>query len=102
MITTEIVRKVAALAHLELSQAEVERMTAELSVILDNIAILGEAETSHIAPTAQVLDLRNVMREDSARPSLPIEAVLANAPDREDGYFRVRAVLKDDEGEARR
>ena len=102
MITTEIVRKVAALAHLELSQAEVERMTAELSVILDNISILGEAETSHIAPTAQVLDLRNVMREDSARPSLPIEAVLANAPDREDGYFRVRAVLKDDEGEARR
>lgn len=102
MITTEIVRKVAALAHLELSQAEVERMTAELDVILENIAILGEAETSHIAPTAQVLDLRSVMRDDCARASLPVEAVLANAPDREDGYFRVRAVLKDDEGEARR
>lgn len=102
MITTDIVRKVAALAHLELSQVEIDRMTAELGVILENIAILGEAETSHIAPTAQVLDLRNVMRDDAPRPPLPVEAVLANAPDREDGYFRVRAVLKDDEREAGR
>jgi len=102
LITTEIVRKDAALAHLELSQAETERMTAELGVILENIAILGEAETSHIAPTAQVLDLRNVMRSDTPRPSLPVEAVLANAPDREDGYFRVRAVLTDDEGQTGR
>ncbi|HWE64170.1 MAG TPA: Asp-tRNA(Asn)/Glu-tRNA(Gln) amidotransferase subunit GatC [Chloroflexota bacterium] len=94
LISRTDVEKVAALAHLELSDAELDRMTAELGAILDHIAVLSTVRTDHIAPTAQVLDLRNVMRDDVVTPSLPMEAVLANAPDREDAYFRVRAVLE--------
>ena len=100
MITTEDVKKVAELARLELTGDELERMTAELGAILGHIAILAGASTDHIAPTAQVLDLRNVMRPDRTAPSLPAEAVLANAPDREENYFRVQSVL-DDEAEDR-
>jgi aspartyl-tRNA(Asn)/glutamyl-tRNA(Gln) amidotransferase subunit C len=93
LITRKDVQKVAALAHLQLSEAELDRMTAELGSILDHIATLSEVPTSHISPTSQVLDLQNVLRDDVIRPCLPVEAVLANAPDREDGWFRVRAVL---------
>jgi len=94
VITREDVRKVAALARLELSDGEVERMTIELGGILDHIATLSELKTDHISPTSQVLDLSNVLRDDMMCPSLPVEAVLANAPDRDDQSFRVRAVLE--------
>jgi len=82
------------LARLELTDAELDRMTTDLGGILDHIATLAELPTDHVSPTSQVLDLRNVLRDDAARPSLPMEAILANAPDREDGSFRVRAVLE--------
>jgi aspartyl-tRNA(Asn)/glutamyl-tRNA(Gln) amidotransferase subunit C len=88
------VQKVAALAHLWLTDAEINRMTVELGAILEHIAVLSSVETAHIAPTAQVLDLYNVLREDVVVPSLPAEAVLANAPDREENSFRVRAILE--------
>jgi aspartyl-tRNA(Asn)/glutamyl-tRNA(Gln) amidotransferase subunit C len=88
------VQKVAALAHLWLTDAEINRMTVELGAILEHIAVLSSVDTDHIAPTAQVLDLQNVMRDDIPLPSLPVEAVLANAPDREDNSFRVRAILE--------
>jgi aspartyl-tRNA(Asn)/glutamyl-tRNA(Gln) amidotransferase subunit C len=94
LITRKDVEKVALLARLELQDGELDRMTADLSKILDHIAALSELPTDHISPTSQVLDLRNVLRDDEVRPSLPVEAVLANAPDREDGSFRVRAVLE--------
>lgn len=94
MITQHDVRKVAALARLELDDEQVDRMTAELGGILDHIATLSELRTDQVSPTSQVLDLRNVLREDVHRPSLPMEAVLANAPDREENSFRVRAVLE--------
>ena len=94
MITRDTVAKVASLAHLRLSDAELERMTSELGAILDNIAVLSELSTEQISPTSQVFDLRNVLREDLDRASLPMEAVLANAPDRDEDCFRVRAVLE--------
>jgi aspartyl-tRNA(Asn)/glutamyl-tRNA(Gln) amidotransferase subunit C len=94
LITRDDVRKVAALARLELSDAEVARMAVDLGGILDHIAVLSELDTNHINPTSQVLDLHNVLRDDAVQPSLPVEAVLANAPDREDQWFRVRAVLE--------
>jgi aspartyl-tRNA(Asn)/glutamyl-tRNA(Gln) amidotransferase subunit C len=55
---------------------------------------LQGVDTSAIPPTATVLPLENVMRADNIEPSLPIEDVLANAPDAQDGYFRVKAVLE--------
>jgi aspartyl-tRNA(Asn)/glutamyl-tRNA(Gln) amidotransferase subunit C len=94
LITRADVEKVAMLARLELSDAELDRMTADLGAILDHIQVLTELPLQDVGPTSQVLDLQNVMREDVVQPSLPVEAVLANAPDREDGYFRVRAVLE--------
>ncbi len=94
MISRSDVEKVALLARLELSDSELDRMTTDLGGILDHIAALAGLPTDHVSPTSQVLDLRNILRDDSVRPSLPMEAVLANAPDREDGSFRVRAVLE--------
>jgi aspartyl-tRNA(Asn)/glutamyl-tRNA(Gln) amidotransferase subunit C len=96
LITRGDVEKVAMLARLELSDAELDRMTADLGAILDHIQVLAELPLQDVGPTSQVLDLQNVLRDDVVRPSLPVEAVLANAPDREDGNFRVRAVLDPD------
>ena len=65
----------------------------QLSAILDYAAILQKLDTSAIPPTATVLPLRNVMRDDVVQPSMPVEDVLANAPAAEDDCFRVTAIL---------
>ena len=88
------VEHVAYLARLGLSEAEVATLQEQLSAILDHMRTINELDTSRIPPTAQVIPLRNVMREDEPRPSLPVEAVLANAPDREGDFFRVPPVLE--------
>jgi len=92
-ITRADVEKTAQLARLELGEDEKERMVAQLSRILDVIARIAEVDTSAIPPTAQVVALRNVTRPDVVRPSLSPDEVLANAPDREGDFFKVRAVL---------
>src|SRR5437899_646494 len=92
-ITPEDVAKTALLARLELAEDEKERLVEQLSSILDQIAVIAEVDTSAIPPTAQVVALHNAMRPDRVRPSLSPEQVLANAPDREDDFFKVRAVL---------
>jgi aspartyl-tRNA(Asn)/glutamyl-tRNA(Gln) amidotransferase subunit C len=68
-------------------------MRNQLSAVLDHISMLQDVDTSDIPPTAQVIQLENVMRDDEVHPSLPVEAALQNAPRKEDGYFRVNAVL---------
>lgn len=92
-LTLEDVEHIADLARLALTAEEKERFRQQLSTILDHFASLQQLDTSDIPPTATVLALRNVMREDEARPSLPREDVLANAPDVAEGCFRVRAIL---------
>ena len=74
------VEHVAHLARLGLTDAELTRLEAELNHILDQYAILAELPTDDIPPTAQTIELENILREDVVRPSLPVEAVLANAP----------------------
>ena len=93
-ITLKDVKNTALLARLELSAGEKERLVGELSSILDQIAVIAEVDTSAIPPTAQVVALHNVMRPDEVQPSLAPEQVLANAPDRENDFFKVRAVLE--------
>jgi aspartyl-tRNA(Asn)/glutamyl-tRNA(Gln) amidotransferase subunit C len=93
-ITRDDVEKTAQLARLDLKEDEKERLVEQLSSILDQIAVIAEVDTSAIPPTAQVVALDNVMRADEVRPSLPPDAVLANAPDREGDFFKVRAVLE--------
>jgi len=92
-ITREDVEKTAQLTRLDLSEEEKERLVFQLSSILDEIAVVAEVDVSAVEPTAQILPLRNVMRRDEAAPSLPPDAVLANAHAREGDFFRVRAVL---------
>ncbi len=96
-LTRSQVQHIAELARLKLSEEELVRMTEQLSAILDYAARLQELDTEAIPPTASVVPLENVMREDSITPSLPRAAVLANAPDKDekDEFFRVRAILKD-------
>ena len=87
------VEHVAALARLGLSDAEKERLSQQLSSILDHISVLNRLDVSRIPPTAQVIEVANVLRDDDIRPSLPREAILANAPRSIDGFFAVQAVL---------
>jgi aspartyl-tRNA(Asn)/glutamyl-tRNA(Gln) amidotransferase subunit C len=89
----ETVEHIAALARVGLTPEEMERMRDQLSAVLDHISMLQEVNTDDILPTAQVIQQQNVMRDDVVRPSLPREQVLLNAPDQEDGYLRVNAVL---------
>jgi aspartyl-tRNA(Asn)/glutamyl-tRNA(Gln) amidotransferase subunit C len=92
-ITRDDVEHIAFLARLGLSEDEKRIFQEQLSGILDYMKTLAELDTSDIPPTAQVIPLRNVMRPDSVLPSLPREAVLANAPDREGDFLRVPPVL---------
>ena len=93
-ITADEVLHIARLARISLSQADVARFTAQLSGILDHFAALSALNTDGIEPTAQPVPLYNVMRADLVAPSLARREALANAPEQEDGLFRVRAVLE--------
>ena len=87
------VEHVAALARLGLTEEEKERLSQQLSSILEHISVLQRLDTSAIPPTAQVIEIANVLREDEVRPSLDRERLLANAPRHVEGFFAVQAVL---------
>jgi aspartyl-tRNA(Asn)/glutamyl-tRNA(Gln) amidotransferase subunit C len=88
-ITREQVQHVARLAHLALTDEEVERLTGQLGAILDAVGKVSELDLTHVEPTSHPLDLVNVARADEPEPSLPREEALANAPDVEGGFFKV-------------
>ncbi|MEJ7695387.1 MAG: Asp-tRNA(Asn)/Glu-tRNA(Gln) amidotransferase subunit GatC [Candidatus Limnocylindrales bacterium] len=90
------VEHVAHLARLGLSDEEFGRLEGELNHILDQYEVLSRVPTDHIAPTAQTIELENILRDDVARPSLPREAVLANAAETEGDYIVVPAILSGD------
>lgn len=94
-LTQDEVRHVAELAKLRLSEAEVAQFAGQLSAILDYAQRLQEVDTSDVPPTPSVLPLVNVLRDDQPRPGLSNDAALANAPDHQDGFFRVRAVFEE-------
>jgi aspartyl-tRNA(Asn)/glutamyl-tRNA(Gln) amidotransferase subunit C len=94
-ISRDDVLHVADLARLHLSDEEVDRMQSQLSNILEAIQTLRDVDTSHVGPTASVIQLENVMREDVARPGLSRDAALANAPLRDDPFLRVPTVLEE-------
>ncbi len=89
-----VVEKVAGLARIALTEEETARFTAQLSVVLDAVDRLRSVDTSAVPPTASVLPLENVVRDDFVRPSLPLEEVFRNAPVREGDHFRVQTVLE--------
>lgn len=94
-ISKEKVEHVAELARLSLSTEERDQFTIQLNQILQFAEKLNELDTEGIEPTSHVLPMKNVMRKDDVKPSLPREKVLENAPDSQDGMFRVSAVFED-------
>lgn len=93
-LTAEQVRWVAHLARLELTDAELEPMTRQLSAIVDYVNLLQQVNTDGIEPMAHAVELHNVFREDEPTPSLSVDAALANAPGRRDDFYSVPAVLE--------
>jgi len=89
MIDRERVLHVARLARLELSEEEIERMAGELSGILEHVDRISALDLDEVEPTAHVVELANVLRDDDPEPSLPREVALEPAPDPADGFFRV-------------
>ena len=89
MIDREQVLHVAKLARLRLTDEEVERMSDELSSILEHVERITELDLDGVDPTSHVVDVENVLRPDEPRPSLPRERALAPAPDATDDGFRV-------------
>jgi aspartyl-tRNA(Asn)/glutamyl-tRNA(Gln) amidotransferase subunit C len=93
-ITKQEVEHVAKLARLELSEQEMEKLTNQLSGILTYVEKLNSLDTAGVEPTSHVLDIMNVMRDDVARPSLPQERALANAPDKAAGHYKVPKIIE--------
>ena len=87
------VEHVAHLARLGLTEDELARLEGQLNQILDQYAILARLDTDAIPPTAQTIELENILRDDVAAPSLAPEEVLANAPERDGDFLVVPAIL---------
>jgi len=92
-LSIQEVEHIANLARLQLTAAEKQQYAAQLSDILDYAARLDELDTEHIPPTASVLQNKLRLREDEAGPCLSQEDVLRNAPDTQDGQFKVPPVM---------
>ncbi|MEW6487759.1 MAG: Asp-tRNA(Asn)/Glu-tRNA(Gln) amidotransferase subunit GatC [Thermodesulfobacteriota bacterium] len=93
-IGREEVLHVARLARLTFSEEEVGALAEQLSSVLEYVEALAELDVEGVEPMSHVLEYPTPMREDIARPSLPREAALANAPDAEQGCFRVPKVIE--------
>ncbi len=93
MLSRSDVEHVAQLARLGLSDDELARLESQLNHILDQYAILAELDTEHIPPTAQTIELENILREDELRPSLDRSEILDLAPQRSGDYFVVPPIL---------
>ncbi len=90
------VEHVAHLARLGLSDAEVTLLEGQLNHILEQFAVLSELDTDVIEPTARVIELESILRDDVVRPGFEVDEALANAPERSGDHFRVPAVLGDE------
>jgi aspartyl-tRNA(Asn)/glutamyl-tRNA(Gln) amidotransferase subunit C len=93
-LSREEVQHIARLARLGVDEADLEKFSEQLSDILENFEILQQVDTTDVPPTSHPVALSNVMRDDLVTPSFTPEDILANAPQEEDGSFRVRAVLE--------
>jgi len=94
-LTREEVQHIATLCRIALSSEEVERMRGQLSHILEQFQVLEELKTEEVAPTSHSVHLQTVMRQDETAACLEREQVLANAPQREKDYFKVKVVLEE-------
>ncbi len=93
-LSHEEVQHIARLARLGVSDADVEKFSKQLSNILEAFEVLEQIDTSNVSPTSHPVAVSNVLRDDVVRASLPSDEILSNAPQEEEGCFRVRAVLE--------
>ena len=85
---------IAMLARLKLTNDEKEVFSGQLDSIIEYINKLNELDTKNIEPTAHVLDLKNVFRDDELRPSLPVDNALRNAPERMENFYQVPKIIE--------
>ena len=95
-ITPDLVRHLASLARILVTDQEVETLAGELSVIVDSVAKVNEAVSGDVAATSHPIPMANVFREDVIIPSLTQAQALSGAPDAFDGRFKVNAILDED------
>lgn len=93
-ITIDQVKHVAHLARLAITEEEAESFRKNLESIITYAEQLNEVDTENVEPTSHVLNIKNVLREDIAAEGLPREEVLKNAPDHQDGQFKVPSILE--------
>ncbi|HEY8199516.1 MAG TPA: Asp-tRNA(Asn)/Glu-tRNA(Gln) amidotransferase subunit GatC [Candidatus Limnocylindrales bacterium] len=92
-LSRDDVAHVAHLARLGLTEEELSRLEGQLNHILEQYAILAELDTEHIAPTAQTIELENILRDDIVTPSFTVDEALAGAPERVGDHIVVPAIL---------
>lgn len=97
MIDLEQVKKVAHLARLQLTPEEEQQFTTQLSSILEYVEQLNELDTTDVPPTTRAIDVSNVTRPDECHPYPEQEALLNQAPEREDTFFQVPQIMTSDE-----
>lgn len=95
-ITRDTVAHLAELAHIEMTDAELEALASELGVIVESVASVSQAVSDDVPATSHPLPLKNVFREDVVGETLTAEEALSGAPDEEDGKFKVPAILIED------
>ena len=92
-ITTEESQKIALLSRLEFNSEELEEMRKSMNDILTHMEELNQYDTEDVAPTVHAVEQYNVMREDEPHRSFTNEEALSNAPEKEDGYFKVPKII---------
>lgn len=95
-LTRDDVARLAALARIELGDAELDHLAPQLDLILESVGRVTEAPLDGVPPTSHPVPLTNVFRADQTRPSLPVQALLAGAPASEDDRFRVPRILDEE------
>ncbi|MBN2076936.1 MAG: Asp-tRNA(Asn)/Glu-tRNA(Gln) amidotransferase subunit GatC [Dehalococcoidales bacterium] len=95
-LSREEVLHIARLARMGISDDEVDKLSEQLSDILDNFEVLQQVNTDNVLPTAQSIALNNVVRDDIVADSYSQDDILSNAPRREQDYFKIHAVLEDE------
>jgi aspartyl-tRNA(Asn)/glutamyl-tRNA(Gln) amidotransferase subunit C len=93
-ISKDTIKYVADLARIELSESDLENFTGQLDRILEYVHKIEALDMEKLEPTSHVLDLKNVYREDTAKDSLSAAEAIKNAPDKEDGLFKVKKIIE--------
>lgn len=93
-LSVEEIRQISVLTRIAMTEDELDVMRAQMSNILDSVAILNEVNTEDVEPTGHSVNIKSVMREDQRQDSLTQDEALLNAPQRDGSFIRIKAVLE--------